>query len=112
MYQGYPSRTSFVELYKMYEDFLPKNLRRLEPRLFSRILFKAIGLNENDYKFGLTKVFFKAGKFAEFDQLIKNEPENLKHLITKVQKFLIITRWKIGKVQTNIRLSLNLIGLI
>lgn len=25
-------------------------------------LFKALGLNENDYKFGLTKVFFRPGK--------------------------------------------------
>lgn len=64
MSQGYPSRTSFAELYNMYEDFLPKNLRRLEPRLFCRILFKAIGLNEGDYKFGLTKVFFIIGKVS------------------------------------------------
>lgn len=25
-------------------------------------LFKALGLNENDYKFGLTRVFFRPGK--------------------------------------------------
>lgn len=96
MHQGYPSRTSFAELYNMYEKYLPANLRRLEPRMFSKILFKAIGLNQNDYKFGLTKVFFKAGKFAEFDQLIKADPEHLRKLISKVQKFLIITRWKMS----------------
>lgn len=32
-------------------------------------LFRALGLNERDYKFGLTKVFFRPGKFAEFDQV-------------------------------------------
>lgn len=97
MHQGYPSRTSFAELYKMYEDYLPRNLRKLDSRLFSKILFKAIGLNDNDYKFGVSKVFFKAGKFAEFDQLIKNEPEHLNKLISKVQKYLLITRWKIAQ---------------
>lgn len=33
-------------------------------------LFGALGLNSDDYKFGLTKVFFRPGKFAEFDQVI------------------------------------------
>ena len=97
LFFGFPSRISFAELYKMYENYLPSNLRKLDPRMFSRILFKAIGLNENDYKFGLTRVFFKAGKFAQFDALIKNEPEHLNKLISKVQKFLIITRWKIAQ---------------
>ena len=63
MHQGYPSRTSFAELYKMYESYLPANLRKLDPRMFSKILFKAIGLNQNDYKFGLTKIFFRAGRY-------------------------------------------------
>lgn len=27
-------------------------------------LFKALGLNDNDYKFGLTKVFFRPGKVS------------------------------------------------
>lgn len=30
--------------------------------LFLQALFKALGLNEKDYKFGLTRVFFRPGK--------------------------------------------------
>jgi len=60
-------------------------------------LFKALGLNEVDYKFGLTKVFFRPGKFAEFDQILKSDPEHLAQLIKKVQKWLIGMRWR--KVQ-------------
>ena len=52
--------------------------------------FQALGLDDNDFKFGLTKVFFRPGKFAEFDQLMKADPENLKVLIDKVQKWLKI----------------------
>ena len=57
-------------------------------------LFKALGLNENDFKFGMTKVFFRPGKFAEFDQIMRSDPDNLKILIAKVKRWLICTRWK------------------
>ena len=57
-------------------------------------LFHALGLNEEDYKFGLTKVFFRPGKFAEFDTMLKADPENLRELIKKVRRWLICTRWK------------------
>jgi myosin VI len=60
-------------------------------------LFKALGLDELDFKFGLTKVFFRPGKFAEFDQIMKSDPEHLAELIKKVQKWLLRTRWR--KVQ-------------
>ena len=40
----------------MYKQFLPPDLARLDPRLFCKALFKALGLNENDFKFGMTKV--------------------------------------------------------
>lgn len=36
---------------------------------FLQCLFHALGLNETDFKFGQTKVFFRPGKFAEFDQV-------------------------------------------
>lgn len=92
-------------------------------------LFKALGLNENDYKFGLTRVFFRPGKvstafsslfnvhdchtgqmtlsnsldvllrgqFAEFDQIMKSDPDHLAELVKKVNQWLVVSRWK--KVQ-------------
>ncbi|XP_076076896.1 unconventional myosin-VI-like isoform X1 [Mytilus galloprovincialis] len=94
MQQGYPSRTQFLELYNMYKKFMPSDLIRLDPRLFCKALFKALGLDDNDFKFGLTKVFFRPGKFAEFDQIMKSDPENLAILIKKVKRWLICSRWK------------------
>lgn len=94
MQQGFPSRTSFSELYVMYKKFLPPELARLDPRLFCKALFKALGLNDKDFKFGLTKVFFRPGKFAEFDQIMKSDPENLAKLVLKVKKWLLCSRWK------------------
>ncbi|KAM7307774.1 unconventional myosin-VI isoform X2 [Ixodes scapularis] len=94
MQQGYPSRAPFSDLYNMYKQYLPPELARLDPRLFCKALFKALGLNENDFRFGLTKVFFRPGKFAEFDQIMKSDPENLATLVRKVQKWLLVSRWK------------------
>ncbi|CAF2825003.1 unnamed protein product [Rotaria sp. Silwood2] len=94
MQQGFPSRTQFAELYSMYKSYLPAELVRLEPRLFCKALFKALNLRDADFKFGLTKVFFRPGKFAEFDQLMKSDPQNLATLISKVKQWLIWTRWK------------------
>ncbi|CAF3308813.1 unnamed protein product [Rotaria socialis] len=94
MQQGFPSRTQFSELYSMYKKYLPAELARLEPRLFCKALFKALNLRDADFKFGLTKVFFRPGKFAEFDELMKSDPQNLAVLISKVKKWLLWTRWK------------------
>ncbi|CAG0898127.1 unnamed protein product [Darwinula stevensoni] len=94
MQQGFPSRAPFHDLYNMYRGFLPKELARLDPRLFCKALFHALGLNDNDFKFGLTKVFFRPGKFAEFDQMMKSDPENLAMLIRRVKHWLICSRWR------------------
>ncbi|XP_062324379.1 unconventional myosin-VI-like isoform X5 [Osmerus eperlanus] len=97
MQGGFPSRAPFHELYNMYKQYMPAKLTRLDPRLFTKALFKALGLNENDYKFGLTRVFFRPGKFAEFDQIMKSDPDHLAELVKKVNQWLICSRWR--KVQ-------------
>ncbi|XP_066985117.1 myosin heavy chain 95F isoform X5 [Macrobrachium rosenbergii] len=94
MQQGYPSRAPFHDLYNMYKKYLPAELARLDPRLFCKSLFKALGLDDRDFKFGMTKVFFRPGKFAEFDQLMKSDPENLRMLVSKVKTWLMQSRWK------------------
>ncbi|XP_056283446.1 myosin VIa isoform X4 [Pseudoliparis swirei] len=97
MQGGFPSRAPFHELYNMYQQYMPPKLTRLDPRLFCKALFKALGLNENDYKFGLTRVFFRPGKFKEFDQIMKSDPDHLAELVKKVNTWLLHSRWK--KVQ-------------
>ncbi|XP_049751850.1 unconventional myosin-VI isoform X1 [Elephas maximus indicus] len=97
MQGGFPSRASFHELYNMYKKYMPDKLARLDPRLFCKALFKALGLNDVDYKFGLTKVFFRPGKFAEFDQIMKSDPDHLAELVKRVNHWLVCSRWK--KVQ-------------
>eukprot|EP00040_Diaphanoeca_grandis_P029379 m.172059 g.172059 ORF g.172059 m.172059 type:complete len:1230 (+) comp31666_c7_seq6:107-3796(+) len=94
MQGGFPSRTQFSELYDMYKDVLPPELKALDPRTFAKALFKALGLNEADFQFGVSRVFFRPGKFAEFDTIMKSDPANLVALVEKVVSWLKKQRWK------------------
>ncbi|XP_074625951.1 unconventional myosin-VI-like [Acropora palmata] len=94
MQDGWPSRTPFKELYQMYKDHLPSRLARLDPRMFCKALFHALGLDDKDYKFGLSKIFFRPGKFAEFDEIMHSDPENLRNIVSKVLTWLVRTRWR------------------
>ena len=94
MQEGYPSRTPFATLYDKYKTLLPPKLVRLDPRMFCKALFHAVGMNNEDFAFGLTKVFFRPGKFAAFDQLMLSDPESLKVLIQRVMKWIIRNRWR------------------
>jgi myosin-6 len=94
MQGGYPSRTQFKDLYDMYEASLPPALKSLDPRTFAKALFKALGMSEEDFQFGVSKVFFRPGKFAEFDTIMKADPENLAILVGKVLLWLVKCRWK------------------
>ncbi|XP_012276593.1 myosin heavy chain 95F isoform X2 [Orussus abietinus] len=93
MEHGYPSRVPFQELYNMYKSYLPPELAKLEPRFFCEALLHSLKLNKKDFKFGITRVFFKPGKFAEFDKIMKSDPENLKKLVANVKKWLLKSRW-------------------
>ncbi|KAG7207380.1 hypothetical protein KM043_009038 [Ampulex compressa] len=93
MEHGYPSRVPFQELYNMYKSYLPPELARLEPRFFCEALLHSLKLNKKDFKFGITRVFFKPGKFAEFDKIMKSDPENLQKLVANVKKWLLKSRW-------------------
>lgn len=94
MQKGFPSRTAFVDLYNSYHSVLPKQLTQLTPAFFCKCLFHVLGLNDRDFQFGLTKVFFRAGKFAEFDQLMRQDPETMAELVEKVKLWLLKARWR------------------
>ncbi|XP_015589785.1 myosin heavy chain 95F isoform X2 [Cephus cinctus] len=93
MEHGYPSRVPFQELYNMYKSYLPPELAKLDPRFFCEALLHSLNLSKKDFKFGITRVFFKPGKFAEFDKIMKSDPENLKKLVANVKKWLLKSRW-------------------
>ena len=56
-------------------------------------MLHSLKLRDKDFKFGITRVFFRPGKFAEFDRIMKSDPENLKSIVTIVKKWLVKSRW-------------------
>lgn len=95
MQYGFPSRATYAHIYDLYSPRLPKRLSLIEPRFFCHALIKAVGLKDTDVCFGVTKVFFRPGRFAEFDMLLKNDdPAMMDQLVKKVQHWLIASRWR------------------
>ncbi|GMR53525.1 hypothetical protein PMAYCL1PPCAC_23720, partial [Pristionchus mayeri] len=97
MHCAYPSRIPFNDLYSLYAPSLPSKLAKLEARLFCKCLFRALGLSSQDYAFGTSKVFFKSGKFSEFDTLVGGESSNISALIDNTSRFLTTMRWKMAQ---------------
>lgn len=93
MEHGYPSRVPFGDLYNMYKSYLPPELAKLPARTFCEAMLQALKLSTKDFKFGITRVFFRPGKFVEFDRVMRSDPENLKSIVASVKKWLIRSRW-------------------
>lgn len=93
MENGYPSRTQFKDLYNMYESYLPKELKQLNPRTFCEAMLYSLKLHDRDFRFGVSRVFFRPGKFAEFDKIMKSDPDNLQKIVADVKRYLVKSRW-------------------
>ncbi|VBB25635.1 unnamed protein product [Acanthocheilonema viteae] len=94
MQRGFPSRISYLSLYNIYQKYLPSRLTTLDAQLFCKCLFRVVGLEEKDYKFGLTKAFFRHGKFAEFDKILHLSKENFETLIEHMSSWLCCFRFR------------------
>ncbi|XP_028177152.1 myosin heavy chain 95F isoform X6 [Ostrinia furnacalis] len=94
MEHGYPSRAPFNDLHAMYSSYLPPKLRGLSPKLFCEAMIHSFGLSDKDFKFGVTRVFFRPGKYSEFDAIMKSDPENLKAVVDSVLAWLVKSRWR------------------
>lgn len=94
MQKGFPSRTDFQSLYDQYKVLLPPKLQALSPRTFCEALIFSLGSNANDFQFGLTKVFFRAGKYALLDEITRQDESMSKVLIAKVLRYLTSKRWR------------------
>ncbi|CAH0605729.1 unnamed protein product [Chrysodeixis includens] len=94
MEHGYPSRAPFHDLHHMYKQYLPPRLQQLSPKLFCEAMVHSLGLHDKDYRFGVTRVFFRPGKYSEFDTMMKSDPENLKSIVEAVLSWLVKSRWR------------------
>ncbi|XP_068631388.1 myosin heavy chain 95F isoform X2 [Battus philenor] len=94
MQHGYPSRARCRDLHDVYAAHLPAQLQRLSPRIFCEAIVHSFGLSDKDYKFGVTRLFFRPGKYSEFDTIMRSDPENLKAIVDSVLAWLVKSRWR------------------
>ncbi|VVC95725.1 unnamed protein product [Leptidea sinapis] len=57
-------------------------------------MIHSFGLSDKDYKFGVTRVFFRPGKYSEFDSMMRSDPENLQAIVGSVLAWLVKKRWR------------------
>uniref|UniRef100_A0A1I7VL50 Myosin motor domain-containing protein n=1 Tax=Loa loa TaxID=7209 RepID=A0A1I7VL50_LOALO len=94
MQRGFPSRMSYLSLYNAYQKYLPSKLATLDVQLLCKCLFRVVGLEEKDYKFGLTKAFFRHGKFAAFDKLLYLTKEKIENFTERMSSWLCRFRFR------------------
>ncbi|CAG9794987.1 unnamed protein product [Diatraea saccharalis] len=94
MEHGYPSRAPFHELHAMYSAYLPAKLQQLSPKLFCEAMIHSLGLSDKEFKFGLTRVFFRPGKYSEFDTIMRSDPDNMQTIVRNVLGWLVKSRWR------------------
>eukprot|EP00035_Acanthoeca_spectabilis_P040063 m.67090 g.67090 ORF g.67090 m.67090 type:complete len:1274 (+) comp9847_c0_seq3:175-3996(+) len=91
---GFPTRVSFEELHQRFKPRMPAMLQNLKPVTFCEAVLVALDLDGGrDFQMGLTKVFFRPGKFALMDQLTLSTPENVDAVVAKVRKWLARKRF-------------------
>jgi len=91
---GFPTRISFEELHQRFKPRMPAMLQKLRPITFCEAVLVALDLDGGrDFQMGLTKVFFRPGKFALLDQLTLSTPENVDAVVAKVRKWLARKRF-------------------
>jgi myosin heavy subunit len=62
---GFPNRTIYAEFVKRYYLLVPDVPRNpQDPKPATASILKGLKIQESEYRFGLTKVFFRAGQLA------------------------------------------------
>jgi myosin protein heavy chain len=83
---GYPNRLFFTEFRQRYE-VLMKNMPKgyVDGQKACTLILKELGLDENLYKVGLTKVFFKSGVLAVLEE---RRESMIRQLIGQLQSII------------------------
>jgi myosin heavy chain 9/10/11/14 len=86
---GYPVRLVHPLFISQYRCLLPKGFPRrddsVDDRAFCRAMGRALGIEEDMYQVGLTKVFFKKGSYGDLEG---RRTKAWKHAAVTLQAFV------------------------
>lgn len=104
---GFPTRIEYATLVDSYVKVLPESALKSwqnsqvqgggkDNKSFTRALFYAFDIDSEIYKLGLTRVFFKGGKLAELDAVMKSATSDSisQEVVKKFTYFYARVKWR------------------
>jgi myosin-5 len=83
--KGYPTKRTLGEFIDRYRLLAPTKSWRDDPRALIPLVLNAVGLTEDKYQVGNTKIFFRAGQLARMEQM---RTDKLKKCVILIQKYM------------------------
>ncbi|KDO24461.1 hypothetical protein SPRG_20866 [Saprolegnia parasitica CBS 223.65] len=96
---GLPTRVSYDEICRIYKPVLPPNVTPMfacyNERTFTEAVLWAFRVDNDAYRLGRTRVFFKTGKIALLDALLKVDMKKMgPWIVARLKKWLARRRWR------------------
>lgn len=114
MGRGYPCRLTYDTLWRRYKDFLSHDLQqRMTPQDFAQLALEYLGVGDDQYQLGVSRVFLKFGVLQQVDVLINGieNPVKCAEFVAAVSRFItssklkkILSVWLVGSyLRTRVR---------
>lgn len=96
---GLPTRVSYDEICRIYKPVLPPSVTPMfdayNDRTFTEAVLWSFRVEPDAYRLGRTKVFFKTGKIALLDALLKVDMKKMgPWIVARLRKWLARRRWR------------------
>lgn len=96
---GLPTRVSYDEICRIYKPVLPPSVipmfNQYNDRTFTEAVLWSFRVDPDAYRLGRTKVFFKTGKIALLDALLKVDMKKMgPWIVARLRKWMARRRWR------------------
>jgi myosin heavy subunit len=116
---GLPSRVNYNVFEPSIREALPEELKELftpfGPKKLAEALCWASEIPKEDYRLGLTRIFFRAGKIFHMDTILQKmeTPADCKEIILRLRRWIVRQRWiRACNLQINLMAGIWLLELI
>uniref|UniRef100_A0A8C9LHU1 Myosin-J heavy chain-like n=1 Tax=Piliocolobus tephrosceles TaxID=591936 RepID=A0A8C9LHU1_9PRIM len=95
MKNGYPCRVLYDDIWGSYNNIIPMEMKNcLTPKVFCEIVLNFLQISHNEYKFGITKIFFRFGVLSLINELLNKNNDNKNKFVECVYKYWLYRKKK------------------
>ncbi|CCI41908.1 unnamed protein product [Albugo candida] len=107
---GLPTRVPYAEICRIYKPALPPSVTPMfspySDRTFTEAVLWSFRVDPTAYRLGKTKVFFKTGKIALLDALLKIDMKKMgSWVVARLRKWLARRRWRYATAKIRAQLA-------